>query len=59
MYMKQVEFKTKAEADTFKAYLNLKAVQYANNGNSTLVIIRSPMTDQQFYELLIRYGRWL
>ena len=57
--MKQVQFKTKAEADTFKAYLNLKAVSYAYNSDSTLVIIRSPITDQEFYELLIRYGRWL
>lgn len=57
--MKQVQFNTTKEAETFKAYLNVKAVRYANNNNSTLVIIREPMTYQQFYELLIKFGQWL
>jgi len=56
--MKEITFKTKHEADTFKAFLNLKAVQYARIDSSTKVIIRSLMIDQHFYELLIKFGKW-
>jgi hypothetical protein len=57
--MKEIKFNTTKEAADFKMFLNLKAVQYANNADSTKVIIRSPMTDQQWFHLLIKFGMWL
>lgn len=57
--MKEIKFNTTTEAATFKAFLNLKAVSFASINDLTKVIIRSPMTDQQFYELLIKFGQWI
>lgn len=56
--MKEVQFKTQDEADTFKAFLDLKAVSYAKINDKTKVIIKTPMIDQHFYQLLIKFGQW-
>lgn len=55
---KKIIFGTTYEADDFKLFLNQKGVKYAKVDDKCKVIITSPITEQQFYHLLIKFGKW-
>jgi len=60
MEYKKVVFETKQEAESFKVFLSMKGLKYAiiTNPKSNEITIKDYISDQDFYILIYKFGRW-